>query len=170
VARSERQHEHAAALYEASLTLRQELGDKGGIATALYRLGAVARDQGEPGRAGPLYAESLTLFHALGDTSRMALCLEGLAGVATALGRHARAAHLFGAAAALRERSAVVALPLERAAQDRDAVASRTALGRDRFAAEWMRGRLLPLEGALAAARAVVSGGGSDAELQTPSP
>jgi hypothetical protein len=86
----------------------------------------------------------------------MALCLEGLAGVATALGRHAHAAHLFGAAAVLRERAAVVARPLERAAQDRDAVTSRTALGSDRFVAEWTRGHLLPLEGALAAARAAV--------------
>jgi predicted ATPase/transcriptional regulator with XRE-family HTH domain len=162
VARFRRQYEHAAALYEASLALRGSLGDRGGIAAALYRCGAVARTQGELGRAGALFAESVALFEAVGDSGRIAIGLAGLAGVAAAQGQYAQAARLFGAAAELHKRTATVAPPLDRTVHDVDAQVSRVSLGDDVFAAEWTRGRSLPLDGIIAAARAAFADDLSD--------
>src|SRR5438045_2261738 len=56
----------ARPLYEQSLAIRRELGDKGDIAGSLNNLGIVAYAQGDYASARPLYGESLAIRRELG--------------------------------------------------------------------------------------------------------
>src|SRR6266540_348873 len=103
VARTRREYEVAAPLYEESLALFRKLGSKGSIPSLLHNLGQVALAQGAPGRAEALFGQSLALFRYLGDERGMAECVAGLAGVAAATGQPQRAARLLGATEALLE-------------------------------------------------------------------
>jgi tetratricopeptide (TPR) repeat protein len=75
---SQRDYTQAAELYEESLALRRELGNRGPIATSLLNLGNVALSQGDFGRATPYYQESLDIFRSLGDGQNIALALGNL--------------------------------------------------------------------------------------------
>ena len=56
----------------AALRLYRELGDPGGIASALQVLGSVAREQGSYARSARLHAESLAIAAAAGDRRAVA--------------------------------------------------------------------------------------------------
>ena len=56
----------------AALRLYRELGDPGGIASALQVLGSVAREQGSYARSARLHAESLAIAEAAGDRRAVA--------------------------------------------------------------------------------------------------
>ncbi len=70
-------------LYEESLSLCRELGDKWGTAFSLRGLGATTAYRGNPEQGEPLLEESLTLFKELGDPWGMAVVLFSLAWVAS---------------------------------------------------------------------------------------
>ncbi len=57
----------ARRLYDESLEIAQELGDKSGVASSLHQLGMLAQDMGEIGEARRLYGESLKIKQELGD-------------------------------------------------------------------------------------------------------
>ncbi len=59
--------ERALALYEESLSIYRELGDKSGMALVLINLGDVARERGEEDRAVALYNDALALHRELGN-------------------------------------------------------------------------------------------------------
>jgi DNA-binding CsgD family transcriptional regulator len=58
-------YERATVCYQESLTLRQETGEKEGIATALEGLAAVTVMQGQPVRAARLYGSTESLRNVL---------------------------------------------------------------------------------------------------------
>jgi hypothetical protein len=136
--------EQAQALYEESLRLCRELGDKWVMAVTLSRLGTVAHEQGDDGRATALFKESLALRQALGDKHGLAACCEGLARVAVAQQHLESAAQLLGAAAALREANGAPLSPRERVWYDRDMATVRAGLGEAAFAAAWARSQTTP--------------------------
>ena len=70
-------HAGAGRLFEASLALRRELGDKRGIALGLKNLGDSARYLSDYDRAAALYQESLALRRELGDPWGLALQSRG---------------------------------------------------------------------------------------------
>lgn len=72
----------AVALYEESLALWQQLGDKEGTATVLNNLGIVANEQGDYVRARAFYEQSLALRRELGDDINIAKTLINLGTVA----------------------------------------------------------------------------------------
>jgi predicted ATPase/class 3 adenylate cyclase/Tfp pilus assembly protein PilF len=72
----------ARSLYEESLALRRELGDKLGIAASLNNLALVAQQQGDYDTARSLLEESLALRRELGDKLGIALSLGNLGNVA----------------------------------------------------------------------------------------
>ena len=148
------EHERARALYEESLALKRELGDRLEIALSTNNLGKLARLQGDYGRAAALHTESLALRRELGDRWGTAICLNDLALLAQAKGDAERAARLWGAAEALRE-SIGCPLPVEdRAAHVEGVAAARTSLGEAAFGGAWSAGRALSLEQAIAEALA----------------
>jgi Tetratricopeptide repeat len=100
-------------MYEESLSMLRELGDKWGITIVLLNLGHVAHSQGDYATARSMYKESLSMQRELGDKRGCAECLAGLGGVAAGMGQaqaqtraegHAeRGARLLGATEALLE-------------------------------------------------------------------
>jgi predicted ATPase/DNA-binding SARP family transcriptional activator len=68
----------ARALFEESLAIKRELGDKQGITWSLCWLGIAARDQGDYGAARALLEESLAIFRELGQKGGIAWSLNSL--------------------------------------------------------------------------------------------
>ena len=75
-------YEVARALYEESLSIRRELGDKQGIANTLNNLGIVSKEQGDYRGARVLYEESLSIRREIGDRVGIAYSLNNLGVVA----------------------------------------------------------------------------------------
>ena len=98
------QGDYAAArsLYEESLAIRRELGDKRGIAISLNSLGHVVREQGEYAKARSFYGESLAIRRELGDKRGIAVSLNNLGNVAHDQGDYAAARSLYGESLAIK--------------------------------------------------------------------
>jgi predicted ATPase/DNA-binding winged helix-turn-helix (wHTH) protein len=92
----------ARALFEESLTLWREIGNKRGIASALNDLGWMAWRQGDYAVARALSAEGLALWQALGETQGIATALTNLGWIAHHRGDYAAAWSLFEESLALR--------------------------------------------------------------------
>ena len=85
----------ARSLFEESLAIRQELGDKRGIASSLNNLGVVAYGQSDYEAARSLFEESLAIIRELGDRRRIAYSLGNLGNVAVDQGDYATARQHF---------------------------------------------------------------------------
>jgi tetratricopeptide (TPR) repeat protein len=145
-------YRRAAACLEESIALFRTISHTWGITFALCVLGEVQRAQGALDRARALYEESLALEQTIGSTFRTADSLEGLASLAARQGQWERAAWLFAAADALRARLGAPVQPGNRSEYDRSVDAVHRALGDDAFAAAWDKGRVLPVDAAVALA------------------
>jgi transcriptional regulator with XRE-family HTH domain len=152
VARDQGEFPRAAALYEESLALQRDLGDRQSHVRTLVALGDVACACGDVARAAAWYTEGLTLSKALDDRWRMAFALEGLAGVALIAGHATRAARLLRTVADLRARVGSALLPAERSVYEATVAEVRAALGDAPFAAAWAAGAGLRPEQAIAEA------------------
>ena len=84
-------YDEAAALFERSLTIRQELGDEHASAAVLNNLGTVAKHQHDYERAAAFYARTLTIRRALGEARGVARVLGNLGELARLMGDAARA-------------------------------------------------------------------------------
>ncbi|MBI3661212.1 tetratricopeptide repeat protein, partial [Candidatus Acetothermia bacterium] len=91
------QGDYAAArsLYQESLTIKRELGDKRGIAASLNNLGNVAYVQGDYVAARSFHQESLTIKRELGDKRGISATLNNLGEVARAQGDYTVARSLY---------------------------------------------------------------------------
>src|SRR5262249_32947587 len=134
-------------LFEESLAIGHELGDKGLIARTLSNLGDVARHQGDEQRATALYRESLVLSRQE-SRENIACSLVGLAGVDGGVGQPERAARLLSAAETLLDAIglSVSVWPETRADYDRYVAAAHAQLDETTFAAAWAEGRAMSLE------------------------
>lgn len=82
LAYSQGDYAEARRLYEESLALRRELGDKQNIAASLNNLAVLAYEQGDYAEARTLHEESLALRRELGDKQSIAASLNNLGLVA----------------------------------------------------------------------------------------
>ena len=89
-------------MFEESLAIRRELGDKGGIAAALNDLGWVAWHRNDYTAARALSEESLAIWRELGDKEGIATSLNNLGLVAYFQGEYAAAHALYQESLALR--------------------------------------------------------------------
>lgn len=142
----------AEELFEQALTRYRRRGDEVFVARARQHLGYVALLQGDYTRAGAYFAESLRALVDLAEQPGIADGLEAAAAICAATRYAERAGQLVEAAATLRERTNVTALPylsviwrpwVERAAE---------ALGERGWAAAREQGRSLALREAVALA------------------
>jgi predicted ATPase/DNA-binding CsgD family transcriptional regulator/transcriptional regulator with XRE-family HTH domain len=78
--------------FDESLTLRRELGDAVGVASALNSLGNVALYQDDHPSAGAFYQQASVEFRALGNRSGLALALANLCGSLIMQGYYGEAA------------------------------------------------------------------------------
>ncbi|MDQ5823177.1 MAG: tetratricopeptide repeat protein [Chloroflexota bacterium] len=86
LARYQGDFDRARLLFDESLTLRQALGDKKGIAASLNNLGTIAWNMGDYATARQLFGDSLTVRQELGDKQAIAASLSNLAAVSRHLG------------------------------------------------------------------------------------
>jgi len=85
----------ALRLYEQSLQIKEELGDKAGVATSLHQLGNVQYLQGNYAGALRLYEQSLKAFEELGAKSEQAAVLHQLGMIQQDQGNYAGAVRLY---------------------------------------------------------------------------
>jgi predicted ATPase/DNA-binding SARP family transcriptional activator len=81
----------AKALYEESLAIRRELGDRPGIANSLHNLGLVANFQEDYAASRALYEESLAIRREMEDRQGIASSLNNLGNMAYAVGDYGTA-------------------------------------------------------------------------------
>lgn len=65
-------------MYEESLAIQREIGNRNGAGVALFNIGDILREDGDLARAKRMYEESLAIGRETGDKSRMARALNGL--------------------------------------------------------------------------------------------
>jgi predicted ATPase/DNA-binding SARP family transcriptional activator len=87
-------YEAAAALFEESLAIWEELSDPPGTARSLLSLGTVAAEQGDQERAIELSERAAELYDESGDQRGHALAISNLGGIALERGEYAKAASL----------------------------------------------------------------------------
>jgi predicted ATPase/DNA-binding CsgD family transcriptional regulator len=149
---------HAAArrYAAASVARNRDCGYSWGLANALVDLAHAVATEGEVTEAISLYQESLDLFWSLRDRWYLALPLAGLTRLAAQTGQPETTARLLGATESLRDLTAPPTWALLRSDLDTAETAARVALGDSRFATARAAGRALPLDAAIAEARALV--------------
>jgi tetratricopeptide (TPR) repeat protein len=87
-------YESAAALFEESLALWEELGDAAGTARSLLSMGTVAAERGDQERAIELSERAAELYGESDDKRGHALAISNLGGIALEQGEYAKAAAL----------------------------------------------------------------------------
>ncbi len=88
-------NDRVEALSKESLTLHRELGDRRGIAYALYQLGSVSAHRGDLAAARSLEEEALALRREVGNKQDIAWSLNSLANVVSEQGEYSRGRALF---------------------------------------------------------------------------
>lgn len=149
VAQCQGKSEIARPLLEEALIHWRELGDRAGIAYALFILGTIARDCGDHSRACSRLRESLATEHELGDPQSVAGSLGVLGQVAVASGAALAASRLMGQNQQLYEVFGWTQSPFTRSQLDRAIAAARAALSEETFQAAWNEGRAMSLNEAV---------------------
>ena len=78
-------------MYDASLAIRRELGDRWGVANSLCNLGGLAQSQGDLALASTLLEECLVINRELGDKRGIAFLLNNLGNVTLDRGENSKA-------------------------------------------------------------------------------
>ncbi len=85
----------ARRLYEASLRIKEQLGDRAGMAITLHQLGILAQDQGDYPEARRLYEQAAETFRDLGALREQAAVLHQLGNLAYLQGDYPEARRLY---------------------------------------------------------------------------
>jgi predicted ATPase/class 3 adenylate cyclase len=148
--------ERAEKLGSESLHLFRELGNKVGMADALFLLGTSGWAKGEYTLARPqleeassLYQESFSILQRIQYYELIPPCLEGLAALMAERGELVWAGHLWGAAEALREASGTPIPPLYRPDYERAVAKAHAQVGNETFVKAWAEGRTMTPEQAM---------------------
>ncbi len=104
LAQAQGDYPEARRLYEESLRIEEQLGDRAGVAITLHQLGMLAQAQGDYPEARRLYEESLRLAEQLGDRWGIAASLGQLGQVAQLEGDFPTAVRLWTQALAIFEK------------------------------------------------------------------
>jgi DNA-binding CsgD family transcriptional regulator/tetratricopeptide (TPR) repeat protein len=146
----------AITLSHDALARYRTLADRRSIPQTLHTIGAAAADRHDVNAARAALAEGLALTRDLGDKRLLAYYLEELAAVAALLGLAEPAARFTGAVAAAREARGDLQSPAYRPRLESHLRPARAKIGAAAFADAQARGRVVPLEEAVAEAAALV--------------
>ncbi len=150
VALSEGDLQRAESLCEDSLALFRELESEQDFAQTQKDLARVLLQRGACMQSMALYKECLDVLARRQCLPDIAECFEGLATLRCSQGDPIRAIRLFGAAEALRERIGAPMPPVLRASYERSVASLCAQLDGRTFTDNWVKGRGLTLEQALA--------------------
>jgi predicted ATPase len=144
------QYDTAQELAARSLSLFQELNGRVGIAESCLLLGIIARKQHEAEKGRKKLAESLLVSQEIGYREIIVNCLEESAAFDCMEHRPDRAAILLSAAEKMRTLIPFPIPPAYLEDKRNDLSSARTALGEEKFKAQWQKGQLLNAEEAIA--------------------
>jgi predicted ATPase len=152
VAQAQGDFDRARTVMEEALQIAREAGDRWATATTLCRIAGLAIDRGDIELARAGLGDSLTTLRDIGDRQAAAAALAEVGHLLARQQAMASATRMFAAAASLREQIRARLSPAEenKLAATLDELVP--ALGRERFDAEWSRGRALDLDAAVEAA------------------
>jgi tetratricopeptide (TPR) repeat protein len=91
-------YDEARKLYQQSLEIDQQLGDKSGVSSSLHQMGMLAQDTGDYDEARKLYRQSLEINQQLGDKNGLALSQAQLALLEEKIGNTKEALNLISLA------------------------------------------------------------------------
>ncbi len=140
------QYARAKIYYEKSASIREKLGLAANYANSLYNLADVAMYQGHYAEAENCFWLALKRYRNVAHPAMIAEVLEGYASLKLKQEQPVKAARLFGAAQAIRESGIDHPPPSERMHYQMDVTATRAALDKNVFAAEWQVGREMSLQ------------------------
>jgi predicted ATPase/DNA-binding SARP family transcriptional activator len=146
---------HAAALYERVLQTASELQDAAFTSFAMINLAHIARLDANGSRAAAWLRDGLALAQKRRDLYVLVDGLEEAAAIAAGQDEASHAARLFGAAAAIREGSGLLA-PLFPDDRAQNLAQVHDQLGED-FPVLWNEGRAMPLEHAVTYALEIIA-------------
>ena len=129
--------------------LDRAAGDRWGIACSTNNLGVAHLLDGHPEIAEPCITEALRMFVEFGDDDGVAESLEALAGVAAAKSEALRTLRLASAADALRDRTGIPPVGIDRQRLDRWIAEASAALTADAVAQAQDQGRQMTTDQAV---------------------
>ena len=139
------QYAPAKIYYEQSAAIRDRLGLAANYADSLYNLADVAMYQGHYADAENCFWRALNRYRNVAHPAMIAEVLEGYASLKLKQEQPTKAARLFGAAQAIRKSGIDHPPPSERMHYQMDVTATRAALDKNVFEAEWQAGREMSL-------------------------
>lgn len=93
----------ARKIFEESMTIKREIGDKQGISTAIINLGTLAFSQGDFEKAKKFFEESIAIKRELGDKIGIAGSMNNLGGLAFSQGEYKHAKKFYMESLAIRK-------------------------------------------------------------------
>ncbi len=137
------------ALYEESLAIGREVGDKRLMGVVLVNLARLVCQEKDYAASWSCLAEGLSLCRSLGERRMAFFALEGCASLAQGQEQPQRAVRLYGASDGLRTAIGVPLPPDRRDEVDQDLAALRATLGEVAFDSAWSQGRAMSWEQAI---------------------
>ena len=165
--------DQAEELFASAVAGFREYADAGNEAIITGSYAKMVATRGDAARAAAMIRESMTVLVAIGDRLNVVRNAETLAAICQAHGDQATAVELLAATAAMREELGAALNPVERGEVETILSRARTALGEDRFAAQWSAGEGVDLDALVRRMDAVaegIAGGGQIAVVPEPEP
>ena len=132
--------EQAEALAAESLAVAQQVGEVRTSAMAYMNLSGPAENRGDYDRAWAMSREALPLLKAMEDIYSLSIAAQNLGSIAEKVGQFERSARLLAVSTKFLEQTHSVHGPIEQERFDATVDRVRTALGAERFDAEWATG------------------------------
>jgi predicted ATPase/DNA-binding SARP family transcriptional activator len=139
----------ARSIYEESVTILREIGDKNFLAYSLRRLGLLAWREKDYGRAIALCQESLGLNRELGDLRGVLACVSGFADIAVVQGKFARAAQIMAAVETQLVSMGMRLLPVDKMEYERNLAHLRANMDKKAVIKFWAKGKRMSLQQAI---------------------
>ena len=140
----------ARSIYEESVAILREIGDKNFMAYALRRLGLLAWREKDYSNAIALCQESLSLNRELGDLRGVLACLAGFADIAVAQEKFARAAQIMAAVEIQLTAMGMRLLPVDKMEYERNLALLCTKLDEKILTKFRAQGKAMSLDDAIA--------------------
>ncbi len=140
----------AHAEFDRARQAASQVGHSPFIAAADYRLGQLARQQGEPAEAEDHHHRALAVRHQNRLVGEIAESLDALAGIAAEQGSASEAARLLGAAQVIGDTTGRVRLPVARTLYEQDLARTHQQLDDEAFETSWTAGASLSVDDVVA--------------------
>jgi len=140
----------AGSIYEESVAILREIGDKNFLAYSVRRLGLLAWREKDYGKAIALCQESLSLNRELGDLRGVLACLAGFADIAVVQEKFARAAQIMAAVETQLAAMGMRLLPIDKLEYERNLALLRANMDEKALAKFWVKGKGMSFEQSIA--------------------